>query len=54
MNATTPLFDPAEVQKALAAIVEPGSVFEVRILEPRRAVRGFVPRVIYGYFDDSA
>lgn len=54
MNATTPLFDPAEVQKALAVMVEPGSVFEVRILEPRRAVRGFVPRVIYGYFDDPA
>ena len=34
MNATAPLFDAAEVQKALAVMVEPGSVFEVRILNP--------------------
>lgn len=54
MNASTHLFDAAEVQKALEVMVEPGSVFEVRILEPRRTGRSFVPRVIYGYFNDPA
>ena len=49
-----PLFDAAEVQKALAAIVESGQVFEIRILEPRRGGRRYSPRVIYGYFDDPA
>ena len=49
-----PLFDAAEVLKALAVMVAPGNVFEVRILEPRRAGRGYMPRVIYGYFDDPA
>jgi P4 family phage/plasmid primase-like protien len=54
MSENTPLFDTAEVQKALAVTVDPGSVFEVRILEPRRGGRGYAPRVIYGYFDDLA
>lgn len=48
----TSFIDVAEVGKALAVMVEPGQVFEVRILEPRRAGRGYAPRVIYGYFDD--
>lgn len=52
MRESTPLFDSAEVGKALAVMVEPGSVFEVRILEPRRGGRGYAPRVIYGYFND--
>ncbi len=50
----TSFMDVAEVRKALAVMVEPGQVFEVRILEPRRAGRGYAPRVIYGYFDDPA
>lgn len=54
MSDTTPLLDAAEVQKALAVMVDPGNVFEVRILEPRRGGRGYAPRVIYGYFDDPA
>lgn len=49
---TTPLFDAVEVQKAIAVIVAPGNVFEVRILDPRRSGRSYAPRVIYGYFDD--
>jgi len=47
-------FDAAEVQKALEVIVDPGSVFEIRILEPRYAAGGCAPRVISGYFDDPA
>jgi P4 family phage/plasmid primase-like protien len=47
-------FDPAEVQKALGVMVASGSVFEVRILDPRRGGRGYTPRVIFGYFSDAA
>lgn len=53
-NKITPLIDAPEVEKALAVMVDPGSVFEIRILEPRRSGRAYMPRVIYGYFDDPA
>jgi putative DNA primase/helicase len=53
MSDRAPLLDAVEVGKTLAIVVEPGQVFEVRILDPRRA-RGHSPRVILGYFDDPA
>jgi hypothetical protein len=51
-NGYAPLFDSVEIIKTLAVLVSPGQVFEVRILTPRKAGRGYMPRVIYGYFDD--
>jgi P4 family phage/plasmid primase-like protien len=54
MNDTKHLLNHAEIQKALAVVVAPGQIFEVRILEPRLSRRGYAPRVIYGYFDDPA
>src|ERR1039458_38536 len=53
VTTATRLLDAVEVQKALVVMVEPGQVFEVRILDPRRA-RGYSPRVILGYFDTPA
>lgn len=48
-----PFLDPGEITAALAVMVVPDQVFEVRILELRRA-RGYSPRVILGYFDTPA
>ncbi len=53
MSDRAPLFDAGEINKALAVMVEPGQVFEIRILDPRRA-RGYSPRVFLGYFDNPA
>ncbi len=50
----TPLFDAAEVTRALSLVVKTCDTFEIRILEPKRAGRSYMPRVIYGYFNDPA
>lgn len=49
-----PFFRSDEIQRALAAMIEPDAVFEIRILEPKRGNRGYVPRVIYGYFNEPS
>jgi len=45
------LLDPAEIQRALRCLVEPGQAFEIRILEARRAF-SWHRSTICGFFDD--
>lgn len=52
--STTALLNHDEMRRALSTLIEPGTVFEIRILEPRRGGRSYSPRVIYGYFDDPS
>jgi len=49
-----PLLDPAEIEQALAALVDQGNAFEIRILNPQRNGRSWQPKVTFGYFDDPS
>ena len=49
-----PWLDPAEIRKAVAVLVEPGAVFECRVLGGRKRVNDDWRGEFYGYFDNAA
>ena len=51
IKAPKPLLDSAEIKKALKLLVEPNSVFELRLLEARM-YNASDPRTFSGYFDN--
>jgi putative DNA primase/helicase len=54
MSSTSiPMYDFSEIERAIKVLIEPGAVFEIRILEPKSANR-YRPRVISGYFDNPS